>query len=392
MFVPGANCRDDRARPPRRPLGCCGLALLLVATRRELRLAGLVAWAAGAGLLGLYLAPDGRTGLLFGGAVGGLVVAAAGAWILLRWPWVLPFATLACIPIRIPIDIGDEEANLLLPLYAVIASLALALGWQLLRGDDRARELGPLAWPLAAVVAWSGLALLWTDDLRQGAIFLARFRAAVRSARGRLRAAALQPTRLCSALYVALVATALAYSGIGLYQWATREVFWNPKLQVDNAYAPFFRVNSVFWDPSIYGRYLVVAILATLALVLLGVRERLLVARDRRDRGDLARPPLLVLAVELRRAHRRHDRRRGGDLALARGRRTRPCSPSCSSRSGSRRRRCGTSCCRSRVPGSTRSRATVQGSSATGSGLPSITRSSASAPAASSARMPRRRV
>jgi O-antigen ligase len=55
-------------------------------------------------------------------------------------------------------------------------------------------------------------------------------------------------------------------------------VFWNPKLQVDNAYAPFFRVNSVFWDPSIYGRYLVVAILATLVLVLLGLRERLLAA------------------------------------------------------------------------------------------------------------------
>ena len=245
--------------------------------RRELRLAGLVAWAAGAGLLGLYLAPDGRTGLLFGGAVGGLVVAAAGAWILLRWPWVLPFATLACIPIRIPIDVGDEEANLLLPLYAVIASLALALAWQLLRGDDRARELGPLAWPLAAVVAWTGLALLWTDDLRQGAIFLAAFLLpfgllAVGVARLPFNRRALL------ALYVALVATALAYAGIGLYQWATREVFWNPKLQVDNAYAPFFRVNSVFWDPSIYGRYLVVAILATLALVLLGVRERLLVA------------------------------------------------------------------------------------------------------------------
>ena len=84
--------------------------------------------------------------------------------------------------------------------------------------------------------------------------------------------------RALLALYGALVATALAYAGVGLYQWATREVFWNPKLQVDNAYAPFFRVNSVFWDPSIYGRYLVVAILATLALVLLGARERLLVA------------------------------------------------------------------------------------------------------------------
>ena len=72
--------------------------------------------------------------------------------------------------------------------------------------------------------------------------------------------------------------TALAYATVGIYQWATREVFWNPKLKVDNAYAPFFRVNSVFWDPSIYGRYLVVAILATLALVLLGLRERVMAA------------------------------------------------------------------------------------------------------------------
>ena len=195
----------------------------------------------------------------------------------MRFPWALAFATLACIPIRIPIDIGDEEANLLLPLYAVVAAYTLALGWQLLRGDARVRELGPMAWPLAAVVAWTGLALLWSDDLRQGSIFLAAFvlpfgLLAVGFARLPFSRRAL------IALYGALVATALAYAGVGLYQWVTREVFWNPKLRVDNAYAPFFRVNSVFWDPSIYGRYLVVAILATLALVLLGLRERLLAA------------------------------------------------------------------------------------------------------------------
>jgi O-antigen ligase len=231
----------------------------------------------GTGVLGLYLAPDGRTGLLLVGAFGGLVAAAVGAWLLVRVPWALAFATLACIPIRIPIDIGDEDANLLLPLYAVIGALALALAWQILRGDERVRELGALAWPLAAVVAWTGLALLWTDDLREGAIFLTAFvlpfgLLAVGFARLPFSRRALL------ALYGALVATALAYAGVGLYQWATREVFWNPKLRVDNAYAPFFRVNSVFWDPSIYGRYLVVAILATLALVLLGVRERLLAA------------------------------------------------------------------------------------------------------------------
>ena len=61
---------------------------------------------------------------------------------------------------------------------------------------------------------------------------------------------------------------ALAFSGIGVYQYATRDVFWNPKVIVGNAYAPFYRVNSVFYDPSVYGRFLVVAILAALVLAL----------------------------------------------------------------------------------------------------------------------------
>ena len=39
---------------------------------------------------------------------------------------------------------------------------------------------------------------------------------------------------------------------------------------VGNAYAPFFRVNSIFWDPSIYGRYLTIGILTALAGILLG--------------------------------------------------------------------------------------------------------------------------
>jgi putative inorganic carbon (hco3(-)) transporter len=54
-------------------------------------------------------------------------------------------------------------------------------------------------------------------------------------------------------------------------QYETRNIFWNPKVRVDNAYAPsgwFYRVNSVFYDPSIYGRFLVVAVLASLVVVL----------------------------------------------------------------------------------------------------------------------------
>ena len=210
-----------------------------------------------------------RRELLVAAAAAGLVFAVAGAWALLRWPYLLAFATLLLIPVRIPVDIGSEETKLLLPLYAVVGAQALAVGWQLLRGDQRVRELGPVAWPLAGLVAWSGLTVLWTDDVRKGLIFLGAFvipfgLLAIGVARLPWRG------RWLAWLWGALVATALVYALVGGYQWLTRDVFWNPGVIVGNAYAPFFRVNSVFWDPSVYGRYLVVAVLATLAGILLG--------------------------------------------------------------------------------------------------------------------------
>jgi O-antigen ligase len=72
-------------------------------------------------------------------------------------------------------------------------------------------------------------------------------------------------------LYVQLAAMALVFAVIGIVQYETRNIFWNPKVKVDNAYAPsgwFYRVNSVFYDPSIYGRFLVLAILASVVVVL----------------------------------------------------------------------------------------------------------------------------
>src|SRR4029453_15688986 len=78
-------------------------------------------------------------------------------------------------PARFQVNIAPPQASLLVPMYGVVAAAALALGWPLLRGDERSRELGPLAWPLAAFVLWSGLTLAWSQDLRQGAIELLAF-------------------------------------------------------------------------------------------------------------------------------------------------------------------------------------------------------------------------
>ena len=250
-------------------VGAGGLAALLLAPGRWQRLAGLCAWGAGLAVLGIYLLPDLSTARLAAGAVGGLVAAFVLAWALDRWPYLLAFATLACIPLRIPVDIGTDTVNLLLPLYAVIGGLALAIAWSLVQGDTRSRELGPVALPLAAFVGWTGLSMLWTGDVRRGAIFLAAFvlpfgLVAIGFARLPWRG------RWLTWLWGGLVATALLYALVGGYQWVTRDVFWNPSVKVFNAYAPFFRVNSVFWDPSVYGRYLTVAVLASLAGILLG--------------------------------------------------------------------------------------------------------------------------
>jgi len=257
-------------------VGSLGLALLLVAPSRVQRLVGLGAWALGAILLAVYLAPHGHRPLLGGLAVVGLVLAGAGAFVIRRWPFVLPFAVLACIAARIHVHVGSTEANLLVPMYAVVAAAALLLAWELLQGDTRARELGPVAWPLAAFVAWSGLSILWTQDLRQGSIDLLFFYLPF----GLLAVvlARLAWTRLIAlGLLVELTAMALVFSAIGIYQYETRDVFWNPKLLVSNAFAPFYRVNSVFWDPSIYGRFLVVAILSLLVAVLFSRDKRVLI-------------------------------------------------------------------------------------------------------------------
>jgi putative inorganic carbon (HCO3(-)) transporter len=254
-------------------LAAVGLAVLIAAPHRLVRLAGLAAVAVGGGLLAGYLVPSGSEKLLAAAAVVGVPFAAGGALVLRRWPWLLPLAALACVPARIPVDVGDTEANLLLPLYAVIAAAGAALAWSLFRAEGEARELGLVTWPLAAFVAFLGVSLAWSDDPRQGAITLLFFVLpfgvlAVCLARLPWRRAPV------GYLYGLLGAMAVSFAAIGVFQWITRDVFWNPKVIVGNAYAPFYRVNSVFWDPSIYGRFLVVAILASLVLLLGGASRR----------------------------------------------------------------------------------------------------------------------
>lgn len=251
-----------------------------MATRRELRLAGLAAWGLGALLLALQLAPSGHHAVLAVAAVVGVAVAAAGGVVLRRRPWLLAFLTLLLIPARIPVSVGSTDAMLLVPLYLVVGAAAAALALALWRGEGPAgRELGPVALPLAAFIAWTGLSLSWTNDLDKGSVQLLFFflpfgLLALALARLPWR------ERLVGRLALQLAAMGVLFALVGIGQYAARHVFWNPKVIVGNAYQPFFRVNSLFWDPSVYGRFLVVAALAGLVVAVWGPagRVRLLAA------------------------------------------------------------------------------------------------------------------
>jgi O-antigen ligase len=67
------------------------------------------------------------------------------------------------------------------------------------------------------------------------------------------------------------------FAAIGLYQAWTHTLVFAQDLRVANAYTTYFRVTSLFKDPSIYGRQLVLALALLVALLWLG-RTRGLVA------------------------------------------------------------------------------------------------------------------
>jgi hypothetical protein len=73
--------------------------------------------------------------------VAALLISAALAFVFRRWPILLPLAIVAALPFRIPLHAGGDTANLLVPLYLVIAGGDLATA----AGTWSSKRAGPLA-------------------------------------------------------------------------------------------------------------------------------------------------------------------------------------------------------------------------------------------------------
>ncbi len=64
------------------------------------------------------------------------------------------------------------------------------------------------------------------------------------------------------------VALAVMFAGVGFVEYYRKSLFLNPKVVAANQYSNYFRVNSVFFDPCIYGRFLALVMIAVMTVVL----------------------------------------------------------------------------------------------------------------------------
>jgi O-antigen ligase len=266
--------------------GCLGAAaaisLFLLASEPRLRVAGLVL---AVGLAAALIAGQGwddisnlrEHHLRFAAVIaGGAIVLAVGAAAMLRWPVLLPLLLVAAMPFRVRLHVaGGEAVNLLVPLYAVIGAGVLATLVATLRGRTQLRRLpNPLVVALAVVICLYALQTIYSDDVafaaRNIGFFLIPF-AVLFS----LLAEAEWDRRLLRLVFVVVLVEGLVLAAIGIGQYADQHIFWNDKLEDSNDFHFYFRVNSLFWDPNIYGRYLVLSLLSAATALLWADDRRL---------------------------------------------------------------------------------------------------------------------
>jgi O-antigen ligase len=202
-------------------------------------------------------------GLIVGAlALGGLVA------IFRRWREAFPIAAFAVLPLRVPLDIGGETANLLVPLYLVIAAGAIASITERRPPSAEARTSWPLwlRYALAATLVLYALQASYSKDvsnaIENAGFFLVPFAVLF------VLLLEVDWTRqLLGRVLIAVAAVAAVISVIAIYQYFARDLFLNPELFDANELHVYFRVNSVFFDPNILGRYLALAMTALGAYV-----------------------------------------------------------------------------------------------------------------------------
>jgi len=218
-----------------------------------------------------------------------VVAIAVLSYVMRRHAHALPLLAVFALPFRVPISTQGRTVNLLVPLYLVIAAGVLVhLLPRLARGElwprrrqERASMRSLAFWGsteglrlvLLIAVALYALQGSYSSDHTKAAENLAFFYVpfgllfVLLSGVDWTRELLLR----CLALLVAL---AVLFAGVGFVEYDRKSLLLNPKVVAANEYDNYFRVNSVFFDPSIYGRFLALVMIAITTAVLWSVRRR----------------------------------------------------------------------------------------------------------------------
>jgi O-antigen ligase len=221
-----------------------------------------------------------------------LIALAALAVLLARRPRLLAPLAVAVLPFRIPIQAGgatltgNGSANLLVPLYFVVAAGALAwlvpILWEHRDGgrpdetSSPAPERHTFERLLAGFIVLFAIQALYSLDFQTALENMVFFYVPFALLLVRLRELEWDRELITWCLGItAAVAVALAF--IGFYEEATKTTLFSSKLASVNEIHSYFVVNSVFYDSNIFGRYMALVMVLLVALLLYDKRPRLLV-------------------------------------------------------------------------------------------------------------------
>jgi hypothetical protein len=267
-------------------LGAVGVIGVLVSGRRVVFLAGLVLIAAAEVVLAHAGGLRFSAKIVAAGIVGLIILTALAVLLRRRPSLTIPLLAIAA-PFRLPLDFSRShkyfvaiahggELGRYLPLYAVLAVATLALVIEAARGRPVPSLVPAIAYPAAAFLAFASLSLTWTIDPGSARNLLEYFLlpfALLVAVGGR---SSFAPT-LPRVLAVIAIALASLFAAIGIVEAAThRLIFYSHNLEVSNTYTSFFRVTSLFRDPSLYGRHVVLGIVVVVVLLWLRKIELLL--------------------------------------------------------------------------------------------------------------------
>jgi O-antigen ligase len=251
-------------------------------------------------------------GVLAAAAGASLVVIAGLVLLMRRRPDAFPLLAILALPFRLPIAAEGRTVNLLIPLYLVVAAGTVAhlvprmLGRGMRAGPERGGDPGapvdttpapgggsspeeravslrsPSSWltprglelVLITAIALYALQAIYSTDHAKAAANLAFFYIPFALLFLLLRDVRWTRDLLLRCLAIA-VALAVVFAGVGFVEYGRKSLFLNPKVVAANEFDNYFRVNSLFFDPNIYGRFL--------ALVMIGVTTVALWSRRRRD-------------------------------------------------------------------------------------------------------------